>query len=149
MKARASAIIAKEGAILLIRREREGRVYYVLPGGTVEAGETPEEACIREVREETSLVAESIISAGCHEEMGTVFHTFRIQAFRGTPTLGGPELERNCSSNRYSLEWVGAARLDRIDVFPALNPRCMRWDRKMASGLSGAQQAQDSTASRC
>ena len=46
----------RDGKILLIRRGKEplkGR--WVIPGGTVELGETLEEAVAREVREETGI----------------------------------------------------------------------------------------------
>ncbi len=52
---RAAAIILKEAKILLIHRFFNGKEYYVFPGGGVESGETPEEAAIREMKEETSL----------------------------------------------------------------------------------------------
>jgi ADP-ribose pyrophosphatase YjhB (NUDIX family) len=51
------AVIVHEGRVVLIKRGKPplyGR--WVVPGGTVELGETLEEAIVREVEEETGLV---------------------------------------------------------------------------------------------
>jgi 8-oxo-dGTP diphosphatase len=53
---RAAAIILEQNRLALIKRQREGMTYYLFPGGAVEDGETPEEAVIREVKEELGLV---------------------------------------------------------------------------------------------
>jgi len=50
--ARSGAIIIKNGKAALIKRVREDRVYYIFPGGQIEDGESIEEACIREIKEE-------------------------------------------------------------------------------------------------
>ena len=51
------AVLIHEGRVLLIRRGKEPlRGRWVVPGGTVELGETLEEALVREVLEETGLV---------------------------------------------------------------------------------------------
>lgn len=51
------AIIEKEGTILFV--ERSGNTsrphQWCFPGGGIKPGESPEEACLREVREETGL----------------------------------------------------------------------------------------------
>jgi len=50
------AVIANEGKILLIERGREPhKGLKAWPGGFMDVGETPEEACLRELREETGL----------------------------------------------------------------------------------------------
>jgi len=50
------AVLIHQGKVLLIKRGKEPlRGRWVVPGGTVEVGETLEEALVREVREETGL----------------------------------------------------------------------------------------------
>lgn len=52
---RAQVVLLRNDQILLARHKRGEYVYWVLPGGAVEPGETPEQAAVRETREETGL----------------------------------------------------------------------------------------------
>ncbi len=49
------AIIIKDGRLLVMKRERNGRRFCVLPGGSIEPGETPQECCTRELAEEFGI----------------------------------------------------------------------------------------------
>lgn len=51
----ARAIIIEDGKILVMYRNKSGREYYTLVGGRLNSDETPEQAMIREVKEETGL----------------------------------------------------------------------------------------------
>jgi 8-oxo-dGTP diphosphatase len=57
--ASAWAVIEQERQVLLVRRsERTSRPgQWCFPGGGIRAGESPEQACVREVLEETGLTA--------------------------------------------------------------------------------------------
>jgi ADP-ribose pyrophosphatase YjhB (NUDIX family) len=50
------AVVVHEGRVLLVKRGKEPlRGRWVVPGGTVELGETLEEALVREILEETAI----------------------------------------------------------------------------------------------
>ncbi|GAC1639139.1 MAG: hypothetical protein NVS4B2_28520 [Chloroflexota bacterium] len=52
---RAQVVLLRGDRILLAEHRRSTDSYWVLPGGSVEAGESPEQAAVREVLEETGL----------------------------------------------------------------------------------------------
>lgn len=52
---RVAAVIIKDGKVLLMKRNRENVVYWVIPGGAIERGETNEEAVVRECKEELGV----------------------------------------------------------------------------------------------
>ncbi len=56
MKEVVTGIINKDNKILMIKRAKnEGNLLWAFPGGKVEEGENKEEACIREIYEETGI----------------------------------------------------------------------------------------------
>jgi len=55
MRIRAGVVLIEDGKVALIERFRNGNHYFVFPGGGVDEGETPQEAAIREMEEETGL----------------------------------------------------------------------------------------------
>jgi ADP-ribose pyrophosphatase YjhB (NUDIX family) len=55
IRIRAAGILVHQGQILLVRHEKGGKSYWLLPGGGVDYGETVEEGLKREFREEVGL----------------------------------------------------------------------------------------------
>lgn len=55
MRRAVRAIVVKDDALLVMHRNKFGQQYYALVGGAIKPGERPEQAVLREVREETSL----------------------------------------------------------------------------------------------
>jgi 8-oxo-dGTP diphosphatase len=99
---RVAAILRRGSTILLVRHEKAGREYWLLPGGGVNAGETLVDALHRELAEEVGLdeelalegpvaIADSIAPAGAPSK-----HVVNI-IFAGY--LGDRSLERVTSAD--------------------------------------------------
>ena len=55
MRTRAGIVLIEDDKVALIERHRAGLDYYVFPGGGMDAGETPEQAAVREAMEELGV----------------------------------------------------------------------------------------------
>lgn len=95
MKQATFAILRDEGRLLLTKRRDVP--LWVLPGGGIDLGETPELACIREVKEETGL--DAVIVRKSHllkplNRLASLTHLFVCQG-SGTLSLSSPESLEN------------------------------------------------------
>lgn len=115
---RVSLLFVRHGRVLLIKRERDGQIYYITPGGGVESGETFRDAAVREGREETGLTFTlgPEISAGRRGDQ--VEHVYLVTDFSGEPQLGGPELERASPTNTYTYVWVPLEQVNDLVRYP-------------------------------
>jgi 8-oxo-dGTP diphosphatase len=120
MKSRAVAIIIdkEKQRVLTIHRMRTGREYYVLPGGKIENGETPAQACAREAREETGLeiTVGRCVAQLFNEDRDEYY--FLATSFSGRLEIGFPEKGWASVENVYELNWVPLAKLEEIRLLP-------------------------------
>ena len=117
-----SAAILRDGKVLLVRRARKPALgVYTLPGGVVEAGETLEEALVREVREETGLAIEPVTLAGhreviVHDTEARIERHFVILCFASRWLAGEPVLNDELDEAR----WLRPDELDGLKTTEGL-----------------------------
>ncbi|GAA0289100.1 8-oxo-dGTP pyrophosphatase MutT (NUDIX family) [Gracilibacillus halotolerans] len=118
MRDRGSVIIIENGKVALIRRIRDGSVYYVFPGG-IEKGETPKEGAKREAFEELGVEVRINECIATVEFNGTQYF-FLSDIINGTFGSGHGEEYADKKRNRgtYWPMWVDIKRLSSIDVKP-------------------------------
>ena len=83
-------IIEKDNKLLMIKRKKtEGNLVWAYPGGKVEENETKEEACIREVYEETGLTVtiKNILGERLHPNTKINLTYFLCEYTSGEPTI--------------------------------------------------------------
>jgi|GEM_PF-552168 ADP-ribose pyrophosphatase len=121
--ARAGAIVIKNGKIALIKRVREGMVYYIVPGGQIEYSESTEEACIREIKEELGydiIPKEMVVDVVFNDNHQYYFTCEIIGGEFGT----GNGLEFDPNNNfppergTYEPVWIDINEFDNYDIRP-------------------------------
>ena len=130
---RVCGLLTKGERLLLLRHEKHGRAYWLLPGGGVEHGETLEGALKRELAEECGLdgvgvqgpiaIAETIAPVSLPEGRHIVHLLFHGD-------LSGHSLDRLTSADAAvrNHRLVRRAELGDIDMRPPIQRFLTRWE---------------------
>ncbi len=79
-RSRSVAIVTRNGKILMEKVFYFGRLFYTVPGGGIEAGETPEQAVIRELKEECGLDGTIVRPLALqHKSDGSAEYSFEVR----------------------------------------------------------------------
>ena len=118
---RSRAIIVRNHHIALIKRQRGERTYYVIPGGGMEPGESPEQTAIRESLEELGLnvtIERLLARVVFHGREQYYFFARVIGGHFGTGM--GPEMTGKYPPERgtFTPVWVPLKQVEKIDLFP-------------------------------
>lgn len=106
-----AAVLRKNGKILITRRKPEGHLggLWEFPGGKVRENETPEQACVREIKEEVNLdiSVDSFLASIKH---AYTHFKIKMEIFNCTYVSGDLKL-----NGPVDFRWVSA---DELELFP-------------------------------
>ncbi|SFL34729.1 ADP-ribose pyrophosphatase YjhB, NUDIX family [Paenibacillus sp. 1_12] len=95
MTTRSCVVLCKDGQLLMVRQMYKGEELWTFPGGRIEADETPVQAAVREVYEETGLEVEIVepILEYYNDRIKGMYYCYRGITTGGNLKLGmDPEL---------------------------------------------------------
>lgn len=113
--------VGRPHAAVIARRNRAGRLEWCLPKGHLEGHETPEQAAVREIAEETGILGQVVAELGTIDYWFTgddrrvhkVVHHFLLEATGGELTVeGDPDGEAE------DVAWVPVADLPTRLAYP-------------------------------
>ncbi|GAA0600121.1 NUDIX domain-containing protein [Virgibacillus siamensis] len=119
MRDRGSVVLIENSKVGLIKRTRNGSVYYVFPGGGIEEGENPEAGAKREAFEELGVTVNVKECLAKVEFNGTQYF-FLAEIIEGTFGTGQGEeyTDENRNRGTYLPVWVDIENLSTLDVKP-------------------------------
>jgi mutator protein MutT len=112
-----AVVVDDRGRVLLIRRGHAPSAgEWTLPGGRVEAGETPEVAVVRELREETALEGRVVASLGvvtvAREGETYAIHEYLVRPAKPSRANAGVR----AGDDAADVRWVEAGELAALGV---------------------------------
>lgn len=114
----AAAIIVVDGRVLMVRRRvSEGKLSWQFPAGEVEAGESHEDAAVRETMEEVGLA----VAAKSHLGQRVHPNTGRTMAYVACDVISG-EAHVVDADELDAIEWCDQATLTAKVPYPLFEP---------------------------
>lgn len=106
--------------IVLLERLKEGRHFWVFPGGGFEDTDTNEEAALlRELHEETNAKVHVIKQSYTLDVAGHSKQLFYIcEYISGELQVIGEEAEKHNENDQYYVRWYDVDELNTLSVFP-------------------------------
>ncbi len=138
------ALVVQHGHVLLIQRgQPPAQGHWTLPGGVIEVGETPEEAVIREVREETNLTVTvggiiEIVTKVFRDTHNAVQYHYLILDYLATCQAGAalPPVSLSPEADVADVRWIPVNELSAYDLTDGVLPVIQRGVALQQAGVS-------------
>jgi len=113
---RAQCIVHRRNKLLMTRNRQDGEEWWCLPGGSVEEGETPAKAAIRELKEECCVDGTIIRETGFAAlDSGDGAYSFLVDIGDQTPRLGADPEFSEVNQALVGIEWLALAEIPERD----------------------------------
>ncbi|WP_261800090.1 NUDIX hydrolase [Paenibacillus sp. PAMC21692] len=107
----AQAVILQNDSLLMVRQYvQRGDIVWNFPGGGIEINETPEMACIREVKEETGIEVKGLYLI--HEQNEK--YTYLITKFEGQIKL---DKDNKDNEDIIEVKWISQKGINYLDSY--------------------------------
>jgi len=116
---RIGVVIVQDENILLVRHKKEGKTYWLLPGGGLEYGESIDECAKREVMEETGLNIEMERLLFLSEAIAPDKRKHIINIYVLAKKTGGT-IQKGEDIILDGVEFVNFAKLQNITLYPPI-----------------------------
>jgi 8-oxo-dGTP diphosphatase len=105
------ALIVQDRKVLMVRQHvQRGDIVWNFPSGGIEEGETPEEACIREVKEETGYEVRILSKMYFDEEK----YTYRAEIISG---IEGTDKSIKDNEDIIEIGWISLSDFVKFDTY--------------------------------
>jgi len=116
-RGRAQCLVVRGNKILMVKHKQGDDEWYCSPGGGIEKGETPEQAAIRELKEECNVLGTIIKKTSEYADPyddENFFYTYHIDIGEQVPSLGyDPEFTANPILTE--VRWMSLDEISEID----------------------------------
>ncbi len=114
----AKALVIKDGCMLAVKINDNGEEFYIMPGGGQTAGELLQDACRREVAEETGIAVDVKDAVFIIEgSEGEPFH--RVDIVFLCEYTGKAGTEHHGDNNQTGYEWLKIDTLNKTPLYPS------------------------------
>lgn len=108
----AQAVIIQNNHVLMVRQYvQRGDIVWNFPGGGIEENETPKDACIREVKEETGI---EVLKLHLLHEQKNKKYTFAVTEFTGQLALDKTNKDND---DIIEVQWISLGDIEKFDDY--------------------------------
>lgn len=143
IRVRASALIVRDGAVLVVEFNDETGLHYNLPAGGVEKGESVVQAVKREAKEEASVDVEVGRLTFVYEyqpglntfEYGQIHTLDFIFECKLAAHNACPKMPERPDPHQTAVKWVNLAELASVNLLPRIGTHIIQYARGDCPGL--------------